>query len=729
MATIFHIRAENPNPDSRSGELQVNRSFGQFEKSLKGASFSRPNKGPLPSAPEVLIYDSIDEVPEPSKVSMISLYDGKVVTLTAGYNPRQIAINPAHDEAVFVETEKGQEQAPAPDGMHYAVDEASPEMLMNTIADEHKWKINSNPAKLSNDESLSMDHQIISFRRNEYDQLSDEDKERASQILTEVFSRHPLYLARRLENPDPSLFVQEGDTANQRKEKLDGTAGPRAAENGHRFVLTTPVHTNTDNEHFHVWSSRFAVSPEDREVSSALKIGQNHIVSKVYLPAVNQALAGAGINLKFDTAREEMKNLTQIERETAQKHVEAVTRAIVGGGNEEEFETSPEEVIPVPRAKASEALIREGIKAGERKMVSLQRELQESAIYVATLKEADLAIIAERKAQTELLKSQEIVDELTQEKITLIQENEGQADIISRMESELVSTKSYLEDVKNDLEEEQQARQNAENVAKDRLETLEEREKEIESLDAKVDELTSENASLTQDNDNKSVIISRMETELTNAKEELKNFFEQMEDIFDLDAQPETLEEAKQALKLEHESAENLKKDLDNILNNQEGLLIALEEMGVHLDSNTDYVDKELAHRISDFAENKLMAYQNEAQKAQAEALTAQAEQAQKAQAEALEAQRIALEGKAEADAKNALEDFNRRFEALQSRADLAVAQVETLEAGKEEDDADKLAILRALRDAGVNLERQEDGSYKATPRPEKKNTPKGPGE
>ena len=670
-----------------------NRTFSQFQESINRKSFARGKDGQAKEA-DVSIVTDIAEI-NPLSQTLVKLDDNKFLAVNAGFSPDRIFVDDDHANAVWIAPD-----ADVPEGLHPVFSEANPAFIKAEML-KNGWKNGGRESATPAENQLSMDHFVLTFSdAKEWNALTNEQKAETVRITTDIFSRHPASVARQFLAGKPgadALFVSENDTTESKKKKVDAST---VGENGTKFTLVTPVHTNTDNPHFHVWSSRLAVDANAGEVSKLLPIYQNFWQQTVYRPALNEALKDAGIPLNFDLIQEDKEKALEADsREFKQRQTKAVEEFSSSEMTEEELEASvadelastvADEEISPDNEEFFRNMARETEREARAKMLEAKRAIAKNALVAKSLQEIETRKKLEVELSSEIESHKKTSDELKSTAESL----EETIKTLEKTSSELKSTKESLEKTQDDLENEQKTHKATrselsveiaahETTSKKLIKVSDDLSKEVDTHNKTKIDLKAEKTAHEQT----SKELTKTKEEFDETKQELKAFYESMADIFDT-KEPENLAEVKSFLSRIEEETEETKREIGAIRKNSETVLCKLESIGVNVTGVYSVADEMIVQRVNDFATDKLIDYENK---------TAET------------------------------------IKELKTRATTAEANVNTITQQAHQmqsaSDADKIKLFEALERAGIKLEMTEDGEYKVTPPAPPAPKIKGPGE
>ncbi|MBS1017237.1 coiled-coil domain-containing protein [Acetobacter persici] len=674
-----------------------NRTFSQFEQSINRKSFKRTKEDKEILEADVQITDSLDAINTQNKTTL-KLYDGKYLVTNEGFSPDRIFVNSDHTDAIWIAP-----GADVPEGLYPAFNEANPQFV-NELAQAGGYEMGGRGSKNPPAEQLSMDHFILSFEQDkaEWKALTPEQKNEVVKIATDIFSRHPLSLANQYLAGTPAgadLYVTPDDTKDSKKKKVDTAP---VGENGTKFTLVSPTHSNTDNPHFHVWTSRLAVDPEHKEVSKLLPIYQNFWQQNVYRPALNAALEEAGINLKFDLIQEDReKAIEQENGNFRQEQKKAVERAVTEASPEElesELESVNEEVAE--EIGTNDEFLRRIAAITEReakqKMAEARKAMQLNALAVESVKALDAKNQALKELTSEKEEHSKTAEELAQSARALDAEKEAH----THTAQELEETRSELEGL--GAEHTELVSTHEKTLAELTAEQAE-RAKIAKELAENRQELTKEKAEHTAEKEAHAKTFAELEG-LSAQHEELTSTHEKT--LKELEAERAEHAENRQKLAAEEQAhAETVKA--------YEKLGVKYTELSKKQVATAEELNRE-REKTAEISKNLEAEKKNsEALNAENDAVAKQLKETKQALASAQE--QLKAEREALASAQQAISTLTSNNSALTNDIKEVSANAVDAQQSAEQAESDKAKLLEALKKAGVSVEIDTNGEYKVS--------------
>ena len=652
-----------------------NRTFSQFQESINRKSFARGKDGQAKEA-DVSIVTDIAEI-NPLSQTLVKLDDNKFLAVNAGFSPDRIFVDDDHANAVWIAPD-----ADVPEGLHPVFSEANPAFIKAEML-KNGWKNGGRESATPAENQLSMDHFVLTFSdAKEWNALTNEQKAETVRITTDIFSRHPASVARQFLAGKPgadALFVSENDTTESKKKKVDAST---VGENGTKFTLVTPVHTNTDNPHFHVWSSRLAVDANAGEVSKLLPIYQNFWQQTVYRPALNEALKDAGIPLNFDLIQEDKEKALEADsREFKQRQTKAVEEFSSSEMTEEELEASvadelastvADEEISPDNEEFFRNMARETEREARAKMLEAKRAIAKNALVAKSLQEIETRKKLEVELSSEIESHKKTSDELKSTAESL----EETIKTLEKTSSELKSTKESLEKTQDDLENEQKTHK----ATRSEL-----------SVEIAAHETTSKKLIKVSD---------------------------------DLSKEVDTHNKTKIDLKAEKTAHEQTSKELasEKTAHGQTSKELASEKT-LHEQTSKELASEKTLHEqtTKELTDTKDALTEEKRQRLHFENLYNKEVQSHEETKRVLES-----ETKASRAASQELVTMTTRATTAEANVNTITEQAQQMQSAS---DADKIKLFEALERAGIKLEMTEDGEYKVTPPAPPAPKIKGPGE
>lgn len=559
MGKVIQVGGLDP-----QGKSRIGRSLNDFGKFLKTDSAKRGRE--IIAEDEFQVWPDAEDVPAEAWLDLktVQLPDGRVIGLNGDFDISEIGL----DENDNITSDPAEIRASV-------VDLMNPQVLKDDFAPDQKLRV----ASLNDPDKETADHLVFTFTAREWQVLTAEEKQSVVSILDTALSKSPAQLMRendisgRFNDQKAKLEAEGGAKFFAPEGKRTAVISPIHDNSGnmhiHAWVSRFAVDTNK-NEMSASWrmdrdgitnsllmpylNHKFKELGLDAKVKFTFDgrdtletLEQNESLKEqvaeaggiipepvkvdeetgktVAVPrSVDQALIAREIDR---VAREQSKRDQEYEAEKAKaaERLASLTHSLEAVRAKEEAEKARE----IAENQAKE--LAEKVTGQEKEIGSLilSKTAEEARANSAEAKLEETTTELSKTSKELSSKSEKLADitklfdelkekngELVQANITLEQENKGQASTIGRMTSELVSTKSYLESVKDDLTTEQQARKTAEQLAKDRLETLEERESEI-------DELTGKLKSEQEARANAEKLAEDRASELTKMREELNS--------------------------------------------------------------------------------------------------------------------------------------------------------------------------------------------------------------
>lgn len=566
MGKVIQVGGLDP-----QGKSRIGRSLNDFGKFLKTDSAKRGRE--IINKDEFQVWPDAEDVPAEAWLDLktVQLPDGRVIGVNGDFDISEIGL----DDNDNITSNPAEIRASV-------VDLMNPQVLKDDFAPDQKLRV----ASLNDPDKETADHLVFTFTAREWQVLTAQEKQAVVSILDTALSKSPAQLMRendisgRFNEQKAKLEAEGGAKFFAPEGKRTAVISPIHDNSGnmhiHAWVSRFAVDTNK-----HEMSASWRMD-RDGITNSLLMPFLNHKFKELGLDAkvkftfdgrdtletleqnesLKEQVAEAGgiipepVKVDEETgktvavprsvdqaliareidrvAREQSKRDQEYEAEKAKaaERLASLTHSLEAVRAKEEAEKAREIAENQAKELAEKVTGQEqeigslilSKTAEEARANSAEAKLEDTTAELSKTSK-ELSSTSEKLADiTKLFNElQEKNGELVQANVTLEQENKGQASTIGRMTSELVSTKSYLESVKDDLTTEQQARKNAEELAKDRLSLLEERESEIAELTGKLNSASATLKSEQEARANAEKLAEDRASELTKMREELNS--------------------------------------------------------------------------------------------------------------------------------------------------------------------------------------------------------------